>query len=554
MYSSKKNIQQLVALMLGHGVTNVVLSPGSRNAPLIHTFTRHPDFTCYTIVDERSASYFALGLMLKLQQPVAVCCTSGTALLNYSSATAEAFYQKLPLLVISADRPQHWVGQADGQTINQQNVLANFVRRSITLPEVHTDEDLWLCNRRANEALLALTVGNVGPVHINIPLSEPLYDFSAEVIPQVRKVRLIQGKAEVPTAFVEAFGAFTKKMVVVGQLQPNSELTHAIELLSKRNDVVIIAEHTANLSSGIAVERFEEVLASSTSEGLEPLIPELLITLGGHIVSKRLKQFLRKNSPVEHWHIGNEVVDTYQCLTDVIDVLPLIFIKKIVKADIGITDYCAAWHTRSLALYDASVGYLRDIVYCDLSVMRAIYSAMPARISLHLGNSTPVRYAQLFRLPIGVEAFSNRGTSGIDGVVSTFTGYSVGASHISLLIVGELSFLYDSNGLWNRYLSPKCRIVVINNGGGGIFRLIDGPSRSEALEQHIEYRHGQSVRSIAEAFGVRYLAASSQQEVEQQLKVLFDEAVNVPVLLEIFTPSDVNASIYKGYFEYLKTK
>lgn len=554
MYSSKKNIQQLVALMLEHGVANVVLSPGSRNAPLIHTFTQHPGFTCYTIVDERSASYFALGLILRLRKPVAVCCTSGTALLNYSSATAEAYYQQLPLLVISADRPPHWVGQADGQTINQQNVLANFVKSSITLPEIHTDEDLWLCNRQTNEALLALTVGNVGPVHINIPLSEPLYDFSAMEIPPARKVRLVQGKAEVPAALVEAFGTFTKKMVVVGQLLPNPELVDALKLLAKRNDVVVIAEHTANLPSDISVKQFEQVLAVSAPEDMERLRPNLLVTLGGHIVSKRLKQLLRKNRPVEHWHVGYEVVDTYQCLTDVVDLQPSSFIKKLAQAEVGSADYVNQWLCCGRELQAISDSYINAVAYSDLSAMHAICSVMPSDISLHLGNSTPIRYAQLFRLPKGVEVFCNRGTSGIDGVVSTFAGYSSGTNRLSLLIIGELSFLYDSNGLWNRYLSPKCRIAVINNSGGGIFRLIEGPSRSEALEHHIEYRHSQSVKGIAEAFGIRYLKALSQQDVEQQLGVLFDESIDEPMLLEIFTPSDVNAGIFRGYFEHLKNK
>ena len=554
MYSNKKSIQQLLSLMLEHGVTNVVLSPGSRNAPLIHTFSQHPQLTCYTIVDERSAAYFALGLILKTQKPVAVCCTSGTALLNYSSATAEAYYQKLPLMVISADRPAHWVGQADGQTINQKNVLANFVRRSVTLPEINNADDLWLCNRLVNEALIALTRIDAGPVHVNIPLSEPLYEFTEDFIPAVRKIQLVEGNPSVPSSYVEAWSTFTKKMVVVGQHLPSKELTSAVEKLALRGDTVIIAEHTANLPSAVSVRQLEQVLVSLSEDETVMFTPDILLTIGGHIVSKRFKQLIRRHQPSRHWRIGSDVVDTYQALTDLLDVDAPSFVEGIAKTVVGAKEYHNLWANRSEQAISAGKEYLKGVPYSDMLVYRTVFEQMPSGISLHLGNSTPVRYAQLFSLPSNVDVYSNRGTSGIDGVVSTFAGFALQNDRLSLLLVGELSFLYDSNGLWNRYLSPKARIIVINNGGGGIFRLIDGPSRSEALEQHIEYRHGQSVENVAKAFGVEYLSASNEKELECSLGRLMDERINKPMLLEVFTPSELNSEVYKGYFEYLKTK
>jgi len=554
MYSNKKSIQQLLSLMLEHGVTNVVLSPGSRNAPLIHTFSQHPQLTCYTIVDERSAAYFALGLILKTQKPVAVCCTSGTALLNYSSATAEAYYQKLPLMVISADRPTHWVGQADGQTINQKNVLANFVRRSVTLPEINNADDLWLCNRLVNEALIALTRIDAGPVHVNIPLSEPLYEFTKDSIPAVRKIQLVEGNPSVPSSYVEAWSTFTKKMVVVGQHLPSKELTSAVEKLALRGDTVIIAEHTANLPSAASVQQLEQVLVSLTDSEKAQFAPDILLTIGGHIVSKRFKQLIRRHQPSRLWRIGSDVVDTYQALTDLLDVDAPSFVEGIAKTEVGSKEYHNLWANRSEQAISAGKEFLKGVPYSDMLVYRTVFEQMPSGISLHLGNSTPVRYAQLFSLPSYVDVYSNRGTSGIDGVVSTFAGFASQNDRLSLLLVGELSFLYDSNGLWNRYLSPKARIIVINNGGGGIFRLIDGPSKSEALEQHIEYRHGQSVENIATAFGVEYLSASNEKELECSLERLMDESINKPMLLEVFTPSELNSEVYKGYFEYLKTK
>lgn len=554
MYSNKQSIQQLLALMLEHGVDNVVFSPGSRNAPLIHTFSQHPSIRCYSIVDERSAAYFALGLILKFNKPVAICCTSGTALLNYSSAAAEAYYQNLPLLVVSADRPAHWVGQADGQTINQRDALANFVRRSISLPEVHNSTDLWLCNRLINEALISLTSSNAGPVHVNIPLSEPLYDFSADTIPAARTIRMFEGKADVPADFISRWASFSKKMLLVGQQQPDAQMTEAIEQLAKRGDVVVVAEHMANIPSSLSVQYLEQILVSLPEDKKADFAPDMLLSVGGHIVSKRLKQLLRAFSPKEHWMVGHEVVDTFQSLTNVLDVDACSLIRSLAASNVKGGEYCKLWIERGNALDVVSRDYLASVPYSDLFVFKTFFSKLPQGVSLHLGNSTPVRYAQLFTLPNEVDVYCNRGTSGIDGVVSTFAGFAAQSSNLTLLVLGELSFLYDSNGLWNRYLSPKARIVVVNNSGGGIFRLIDGPSKSDALEPFIECRHSQSVEGIAKAFGLQYLSASNAQELNASLDTLFDEAVYGPMLLEVNTPSDLNSKVYKGYLDYLKTK
>jgi 2-succinyl-5-enolpyruvyl-6-hydroxy-3-cyclohexene-1-carboxylate synthase len=419
---------------------------------------------------------------------------------------------------------------------------------------VQNSEDLWLCNRLVNEALIALTRIDAGPVHINIPLAEPLYEFTEDRIPQARKISLVEGKIAIPATYPIEWVRFAKRMVVVGQHLPSLELNAAIERLAHRGDTVIIAEQTANLPSAVSIQQFEQVLVSLTESEQALFAPELLLTIGGHIVSKRFKLFIRKNRPAKHWHIGSEVVDTYQSLTDLIDVHPSSFISTISEAENGDVNYLTRWSSRSLHVQTMGNEFLNDVPFSDLAVFKTIFRGMPSGISLHLGNSTPVRYAQLLTLPVDVEVYSNRGTSGIDGVVSTFVGFASQSPSISLLIVGELSFLYDSNGLWNRYLSPKVRIVVVNNSGGGIFRLIDGPSRSEALEQHIEYRHQQSVEGIAKAFGVEYLSAVNEQELEASFATLMNKNISKPMLLEVFTPSELNSEVYKHYFDYLKTK
>ena len=193
MYSDKRSILQLAALLKAHKIRKIVLCPGSRNAAIVHTLANIEDFTCYSVTDERSAGFFAIGLSLQGGGPAAICCTSGSALLNLHPAVSEAFYQQIPLIIISADRPAAWIGQMDGQTLPQPNVFGNLVKMSVNLPEVNTDEDEWYCNRLINEAILETNHHGKGPVHINVPLSEPIYRFTAKTLPEARVITRYQG-------------------------------------------------------------------------------------------------------------------------------------------------------------------------------------------------------------------------------------------------------------------------------------------------------------------------------------------------------------------------
>ena len=202
MYTDKTNVLQLLSLMRAHGVRRVVVAPGSRNIPLAQGFTACPDFECFRVTDERSAGFFALGLALEGGEPAAVCCTSGSALLNIHPAVAEAYYQQVPLLVISADRPAAWIGQMDGQTLPQPGVFGQLVRRAVALPEVRTDEDAWHSNRLINEALLALRGPAPGPVHVNIPIGEPFFAFPTEALPPERVIRYHSQKKKMDNGMV----------------------------------------------------------------------------------------------------------------------------------------------------------------------------------------------------------------------------------------------------------------------------------------------------------------------------------------------------------------
>ncbi len=307
MYTNKKSVLQLVALLKGHGITKVVLCSGSRNIPLIQTLASVPSFSCYPMTDERSAGYFALGLSLSTAQPVVVCCTSGTALLNLHPAIAEAYYQQVPLIVISADRPSAWIGQMDGQTLPQENLFGGLVKKSVSLPQVHTEEDEWYCNRLINEALLATHHHGKGPVHINVPLSLPIFDFSETLLPEERVIVRYEGLNVYDrdyTSLVERLNAYSKKMAIAGQMS-------LIYLFDKRaskqlyKHFVWFSEHIANQTvPGTPIKNFDLVLHFFTEQQRADLAPDLLITYGGHIISKNLKNYLRNHPPKEHWHIA----------------------------------------------------------------------------------------------------------------------------------------------------------------------------------------------------------------------------------------------------------
>ena len=433
MYTDKKNILQLVALLEAHGITKVVLCPGSRNIPLVHTLSNHPNFTCYPVTDERSAGYFAIGLALNGGKPAAVCCTSGTALLNLHPAVAEAFYQNVPLVVISADRPAAWIGQMDGQTLPQPGVFQNLVKKSVNLPEIHTEEDEWYCNRLVNEALLETKHHGKGPVHINVPISEPLFQFTSDALPEVRVITRYQGLNVYDRDYndlIDRMNKYQKRMIIVGQM-------NLIYLFEKKHTKLLykhfawLTEHIGNQTvPGIPVKNFDAAIYAMPEEKIDQMTPELLITYGGHVVSKRLKKFLRQHPPKEHWHISpdGEIVDLYGALTTVIEMDPFEFLEKIASLmDNRTPEYPRVWENYCKIIPEP------DFAYSEMAAVGALIKGLPESCALHLANSSVIRYAQLYSVPSTVEICCNRGTSGIEGSLSTAVGYAAASDKLKEL-------------------------------------------------------------------------------------------------------------------------
>jgi 2-succinyl-5-enolpyruvyl-6-hydroxy-3-cyclohexene-1-carboxylate synthase len=559
MISNKKHIQQLASLLLKKGITDIVISPGSRNAPMINTFATIPDFNCRNIVDERSAAYFALGIALCKQKPVVIVCSSGTATLNYAPAVAEAFYQKVPLILLTADRPDYWIDQAENQCIRQENIYQNFTKKGITLPLGESEKELWFGARLINECMNLAVSGSPAPVHINIPLEEPLHQLIDEQLPEVKEIELSDGKLTISESEFSILKRIilssNKILVLAGQMNQHPELETALANFVSKTGSVVLHEHLSNFSNPAFCGSIDTIMAAILEEKAEDFKPDLLISFGGQFVSKALKQFLRKNKPAEHWHIslGGEHFDTYQSLTKVIKANAIDFFESISLRVQSSTAYLNLWKSKESKVNELRDQFNEQIGFCDLKAFALIGRSIPEYSVIHLGNSSPVRYALIHDQVKNSQYFSNRGTAGIDGCLSTAIGFSSESDKLNTIILGDLSFFYDSNALWNNYIGSNLRIIVINNGGGNIFSLIKGPSDSPAFNEHFFAAHKHKAEVLAKAFELSYFSATNEVELGKALNKFYAPSQKKATLLEVFTDADVNVKEFRELFSRVKT-
>jgi len=558
MISIKKHIHQLAALLLKKGITDIVISPGSRNAPMIHTFHGIAGFNCRNIVDERSAAYFALGLSLAKQKPVAIVCTSGTASLNYTPAVAEAFYQNVPLIVLTADRPDYWIDQLESQCIRQEGIYRNFVKKEVNLPLGESEKELWFAARQINECLNLATSGNPAPVHINIPFEEPLHQLMDAELPEVKDIAVALVKPKISEAelsgLAEIIGQSKKILVLAGQLNPSPVLENTLAKFVAKTGAVVLHEHLSNLSNTDFCGSIDALMAAILEENVAEYCPDLLISLGGQFVSKSLKQFLRKNKPAEHWHLslGGEHFDTYQSLTKVIQTDAYDFFESLAGLEIKANpDYLKLWKSKESNVNQLRDEFVTDSEFSDLKAFELIGKNISENSVVHLGNSSPVRYALIHDRVNGAEYYSNRGTAGIDGCLSTAVGFASESDKINTVIVGDLSFFYDSNALWNKYIGKNLRIIVIHNGGGNIFSMIKGPGETPAFQEHFFTENTHKAEGLAKAFGLEYFAASNEPELQQALKEFYSPDQKAAVL-EVFTDAELNVKVFRELFRKVK--
>jgi len=547
IYSDKKLAQLVVACCVKENVTQVVISPGSRNAPLTIGFTNQKEIACYSIVDERCAAFFALGIAQQTNQACALVCTSGSALLNYYPAIAEAFYSQIPLVVISADRPADRIDIGDGQTVRQQNVFENHILQSLNLAQQQHVEQSHL------RQLLQRAIKFKGPVHLNVPFDEPLYGLTSQSHFCDERIDALEGPKidPFPPELGTQWNGAVRKLILVGVHDSSPQLNALlVDLIDKDPNLLVFTETTSNLFGERFVPCIDQLINSLSPAELEALQPEILVSFGGMVISKKIKKFLRAYQPKEHWHIDPlRAYDTYFSLTRHVKQNPVDFFKALQKAaQPKQGHYRDSWLQRRDLKRKKHFTFLNDLAFCDLKAMELILETAPAEVSFQVSNSAVIRYVQLFGSQ-GQATFCNRGTSGIDGSTSTAIGAALKNEKQTVFITGDVSFFYDSNALWNTYIKKNFRIIILNNNGGGIFKIIPGPTESTALP-YFETPHGLTAKHLCAMYGLEYTAVDSTEGLRETLSLFFDKGP-APRVLEIFTPSAENALVLKKYFEYI---
>ena len=493
MYSNKENVNILTALLVAHGIHHAVVCPGSRNAAIVHNLNECPDIACYPVTDERSAGFYALGMTQALNEPVAVCVTSGTALLNLAPAVAEAYYQHRPLVVISADRPQQWIDQLDGQTLPQTDALGRFVRRAVSLPEPHNAETRWYCNRLVNEALIE----KHAPIHINVPITEPLFQFSTPQLPVERKIDFLPADAT------------------------NITLTHICRMFLQAKRPMLIAGQPMNPLMDEAVVQIGDD---------ESYVPDFVLYTGGSIVSKRLKHFLRKAK--ESWVVNREgeVTDTFMNLTNVIQADPEV-VADLIRFNLEEMPHSFVQKWEALLAEIRLKVEEEEPAYSQAAAVKYFEKQRGENI-VHYANSMAIRLANIYsKTPV----YCNRGVNGIEGSLSTAAGFSVVADEMVFCVIGDLSFFYDQNALWNQNLRGNFRILLLNNGKGGIFDMLPGLEQSPARDKYVSAEHPAKAEGICQQNNVGYRRAENMEQMRQGIDWLLTTESEHPMLLEVLT-------------------
>ena len=563
MNSSKPAVRTIADICKKTGIRYAVFSPGSRSAPLVIAFSQISEIECLVIPDERSAGYFAMGLAQQTLSPVAVICTSGTAVLNLGPALCEAFYQHIPMLFLTADRPVGAAEKGENQAINQAFLFKEMTNASYDLDaDVTGASDLATLAFKMETAICETNQNVPGPVHVNVRLSEPLYELNNQPLADY-KLQVQQPLTNPVTNAVarnelsEHLAGTNRKLLVVGMKNPDKQFTGKLQLLAQREDIVVLTETTANLPAlKGAISNYDACLDLMAEKDLAGFAPEMVITLGNQIISKKLRQVLKSNKPRYHWDISpyneHRRFDIFDIETNRNPISELDALDCLLASVDSLSGYAAKWHTLQAKASMLTTGYSNQIAFSDFKAIDLLVKSFPENAHIQYGNSTPIRYSNFFAHKPTLKVNSNRGTSGIDGPVSTATGAAYATKQLTICVVGDVSFFYDSNALWNNYLCPDLRIVVINNSGGNIFRLLNGPTKVNDFEKFFETKHQLSAEYLAEMYEIPYYFCDHQERLEKILASFFHTHNGRPAILEIKTDGELSAAVYKGYFELLK--
>lgn len=550
--TDKKVCRLLASRLSSHGVRRVVVSPGTRNAPLITALEASGAFALYPVVDERSAAFIALGMADAADEPVAVVCTSGTASLNYAPAVAEAYYRHVPLIVLTADRPGRAVGQMWGQTILQDGIYNNYINGQISVSD---DEDAESVESSLSKVL---AMADNGPVHINVHLEEPLGGLVEHIDDEwsINHGRVPSDLSQLPTTELLAHALTAgRTWVVLGPavFGTGSRYQEAISKLVQLPDVVVMHEATSGINaySDQTVSDIASTLAAARNR-CKAFLPEYIVTAGTALVSQSMTAFVSSIPGVKHISVNteSEPVDTYGRLAETVKATPRQFANIVISilcdsthADVADSGFKRFWLGESMKARQAMSRILGKSPWCQLKAMNEIFKAAP-RCDLQLGNGMTVRLAQFLQLDKFVSVGCNRGVSGIDGSTSTAIGYAAASGRPMLFVSGDMAFQYDMGALACGFIPDSFRAVVVNNSGGGIFRYIRNTKDIPVREKYLSDIVNLPLRGLCDSFGFNYFRAGNDQELKCVLEAFFEMPRAV---LEIVTDCDMDINVYNDY-------
>ena len=554
MYTVHKNVQIIIALLKKYGIRNLVLSAGTRLIPLVFSVEDDDYFKCYSIVDERSAGFFALGLIEKLQQPVAIVCTSGTASCNYVSAVAEAYYQHLPLVVLTSDRNRYYLNQQEDQCIPQKHLYSDIIRKSVDLPIVKDNMDFWYCNRLVNEALLELDHREKGPVHINFqiddnyPIEKALYKFEQPELPDVVKIdRVMPTDPDVSWEMLANEMKGNRVLILWGQHLPMSRTdSQVVQDFCEQFGVLVTSDVIGNIHIKNHVQ--SNWYGMVNEQNFNTIMPDIVITMNGNHLMNVKSRFRTAPESLKHWHVSpdGEVSDPIKRQRKIIECEPLFFFRKMIATGISNDkNYYEEWKHIEDNIF-TNVPSSGGFKYSSVSAIQTLLSNMQEECLFHISNSNNIRIANCFRIPANVGVYCNRGTCGIDGSTSSYIAQSYLNEAPSYMIVGDLSFFYDMNSIWNRYIS-NARIMLINNFCGALFHsAYYTPFKGvRDMDVYVAAGHKATAKGWAESQGFKYLEVSSQKDLEDKMQEFTSVNAKIPMLMEVFTDAEIDVEQMK---------
>ena len=555
MYSNLKSVQILVAMIKKKNIKNIVISPGNSHNAIVRSIEEDGFFKTYNIVDERSAAFFATGLIQELNEPVAICCTSGTAATNYMTGVTEAFRRKLPLIVITGDKNPYYLAQLEDQMIDQINLFKTNTRYTNSLPIVKDEKDEWYCQRIINEAFLEMNHHGTGPVHINVPIEDGMLaiynDFTTVELPKVNLIERIDCKTS-EVDIRKKFEYLKSKKVLILYGQDNNiteEKINNLEKIFSNYNCVISVDKLSNIHCKGSIETSRTALSAKISRTFNELVPEVVITIGGNVAwdgKFSLKGFKNK---FESWLVTEEgkVQDYYKNLTTIFEMTVEEFLENMAKYDVDKSkSYYELWSNKTKEFN------IPEFEYSNLYTVQKLMINLPKNSELNLANSTTIRIAQYFDLDDSIKVYCNRGVNGIDGCMSTFIGQAATSDKLNFLIIGDLTFFYDMNALWNRYVGKNVRIMLNNNSGAALFHFNQGLKNYPTLNKNVAADHDAISKGWVESRGFKYLYARNKEEFDKNLQEFLNSDSDRPIILEVFTKKEEDARLqHEFYNSYL---